>query len=52
VKKLLLLAAAAGAGLFIVSRRKKAASADAALWHEAVNTSPPAPASGPAPETS
>jgi hypothetical protein len=51
VKKLLLLAAAAGAGLFVVNRRKKAASADAALWHEAVNTSQPDSAQGPAPET-
>ena len=51
MKKLLLLAAAAGVGLFVVNRRKKAASADAALWHEAVDTAQPGPAEEPAPET-
>jgi hypothetical protein len=48
---MLLLAAAAGVGLFVVSRRKKAAAADAALWHEAVNTSGPAPAPESTPES-
>ncbi|MGI8879143.1 MAG: DLW-39 family protein [Jatrophihabitans sp.] len=37
MKKLVILGAAVG-GLLAISRRKKAASADAALWNEAVST--------------